>query len=208
MIKEKQKQPKLAGRALGADRHICAFFHSKAEAYDVLGSFIREGFEREEKAVHIIDPARKIEHCRCLEEMGVELPEVLRSGRLDILGWDDALLREGGLDTKRMLALVEDTLQKSASQGFGATRIICDMDWSLETAAGSAGILEYEARLNNLVPKNRDTVICAYDLSVFGAAVAMDALRAHPMALIGGILQVNPFFVPPEEFLDQPGGEE
>jgi hypothetical protein len=29
----------------------------------------------------------------------------------------------------------------------------------------------------------------------------MDALRTHPVVLIGGLLQENPFFVPPEEFL-------
>jgi hypothetical protein len=26
-------------------------------------------------------------------------------------------------------------------------------------------------------------------------------MRTHPMIIIGGILQENPFFVPPEEFL-------
>ena len=29
----------------------------------------------------------------------------------------------------------------------------------------------------------------------------MDILRTHPMVIIGGILQENPFFVPPDEFL-------
>jgi hypothetical protein len=29
----------------------------------------------------------------------------------------------------------------------------------------------------------------------------MDILRTHPMAIIGGQLQTNPFFVPPDEFL-------
>lgn len=29
----------------------------------------------------------------------------------------------------------------------------------------------------------------------------MDILRTHPAVLIGGILQENPFYVPPEEFL-------
>ena len=29
----------------------------------------------------------------------------------------------------------------------------------------------------------------------------MDILRTHPMVIIGGLLQVNPFFVPPDEFL-------
>lgn len=29
----------------------------------------------------------------------------------------------------------------------------------------------------------------------------MDILRTHPMVIIGGVLQKNPFFVPPAEFL-------
>ena len=29
----------------------------------------------------------------------------------------------------------------------------------------------------------------------------MDIMRTHPMIIIGGILQENPFFVPPDEFL-------
>ena len=35
----------------------------------------------------------------------------------------------------------------------------------------------------------------------FGANVVMDILRTHPMVIIAGILQENPFFVPPDEFL-------
>ena len=26
-------------------------------------------------------------------------------------------------------------------------------------------------------------------------------MRTHPMIIVGGMLQVNPFFVPPDEFL-------
>jgi hypothetical protein len=29
----------------------------------------------------------------------------------------------------------------------------------------------------------------------------MDILRTHPMVVIAGVLQENPFFVPPDEFL-------
>jgi hypothetical protein len=29
----------------------------------------------------------------------------------------------------------------------------------------------------------------------------MDILRTHPMVIVGGVLQTNPFFVPPDEFL-------
>ena len=47
---------RFAGSVLGAQRHVCAFFHSPDEEYRVLLPFIKEGFERGEKAFHIVDP--------------------------------------------------------------------------------------------------------------------------------------------------------
>ena len=56
-------------------------------------------------------------------------------------------------------------------------------------------------RVNYLLPRNDDLVVCAYDLTKFGAGVMMDVLRTHPLVIIGGFLQENPFFVPPDELL-------
>jgi hypothetical protein len=44
-------------------------------------------------------------------------------------------------------------------------------------------------------------VICAYDLSKFGASVVIDAMRTHPVVIVGGLLHENPFYVSPEQFL-------
>ena len=46
-------------------------------------------------------------------------------------------------------------------------------------------------------------MICSYELDKFGAAIVIDALRTHPIVLIGGIVQRNPFYVPPEELLKE-----
>ena len=46
-------------------------------------------------------------------------------------------------------------------------------------------------------------MICSYELDKFGAAIVVDALRTHPIVLIGGIVQRNPFYVPPEELLKE-----
>jgi hypothetical protein len=35
----------------------------------------------------------------------------------------------------------------------------------------------------------------------FSAEVVLDILRTHPMVILEGVLQVNPFFIPPDEFL-------
>jgi hypothetical protein len=40
-----------------------------------------------------------------------------------------------------------------------------------------------------------------YDLAKFGGEIVVDIMRTNPMIIIGGALQENPFFVPPDEFL-------
>ncbi|HEV7994864.1 MAG TPA: MEDS domain-containing protein, partial [Stellaceae bacterium] len=67
--------------------------------------------------------------------------------------------------------------------------------------AGIDSWLEYETRVNNVVAQHDDPVICTYDLSKFSASVVMDVMRTHPVVIIGDVLQENPFFVPPDQFL-------
>lgn len=44
-------------------------------------------------------------------------------------------------------------------------------------------------------------MICTYDLAQFNASVVMDMLRTHPAIIVGGILQENPLYVAPQDFL-------
>jgi hypothetical protein len=56
-IRDQNEQPiRFAGSELGAKRHICAFFGTPEVEYCVLLPFIKDGFERGEKACHVIDP--------------------------------------------------------------------------------------------------------------------------------------------------------
>src|SRR5439155_26318218 len=58
---------RLAGSPLQSYRHVCAFFRSPDEFYTVLLPFINEGFDRHERALHIVDPKLREEHIRRLE---------------------------------------------------------------------------------------------------------------------------------------------
>jgi hypothetical protein len=100
-----------------------------------------------------------------------------------------------------MLHLVEEVLQSNTRAGYPLTRIVAQMEWALLDRPGVADLVEYETRVNYVLPKYHACVICAYDLTKFSASVMMDVLRTHPMVIVGGVLQENPFFVPPEQFL-------
>jgi hypothetical protein len=186
---------------LGDHGHICAFFNTIDDEHRVLRSFIKEGFAREDKALHIVDPELRDDHLERLGEAGIDVEEALSSGQLEVCLWQDAYLREGRFDQDAMLAFIEEQLEASVAPGSRHLRMVAHMEWSLLDKPGVDDLLEYETRLNYVIPKYDGAVICTYDLSKFGASVVMDALRTHPVVLIGGMLQENPFFVPPDQYL-------
>lgn len=193
----------LGGRTLGNVRHICAFFHSKEEEYRTLLEFIKEGIDQGEKAFHIVDANRRSEHRSRLMSEGIDVEEAEERGQLQVACWEDAYLKDGYFDQDRQIALLESVLQAGKKEGFPQTRLVANMEWALEDRAGVEDIVAYETRLNYVLPKYEDPVICTYDLSRFNAGVAMDILRTHPLVIIGGTLQENPLYVPPDEFLKE-----
>ena len=194
----------LAGVDLAGRNHVCAFFNTIEEEHRVLGSFYRDGLDRGEKAAHIVDPANREEHLKRLAEAGIHVQEMMDTGQLEVLPWTDAYVRGHRFDQDAMLATVEKLIQSGAAAGYALTRLVGHhMDWVFREKPATNNLVEYEARLNHVLSKYNDPVICTYDLSKFGASVAMDIMRTHPLVIIGGLLRENPFFVPPDQFLDE-----
>ena len=190
-----------AGSTLGQHRHICAFFNDIDEQHRVLRSFIKDGFDRGDKAFHLVDPERRDEHLRRLAEAGINVEEATDTGQLEVRPWQDGPLRGDRFDQDIWLASFEQVLQSGPAAGYARTRFLAQMEWALVDLPGVEDLIEFETRVNYVVPKYDDAVICAYDLSKFGASVVMDALRTHPVVIIGGLLHENPFFVSPDQFL-------
>jgi hypothetical protein len=194
----------LAGVDLAGRNHVCAFFNTIDEEHRVLGSFYKDGLDRGEKAAHIVDPANREEHLKRLAETGIHVQETMDTGQLEVLPWTDAYVRDHRFDQDAMLATVEKLIESGAAAGYPLTRLVGHhMDWLFLDKPATYNLVEYEARLNHVLSKHHDPVICNYNPSKFGATVAMDIMRTHPLVIIGGLLRENPFFVPPEQFLDE-----
>ena len=152
------KQVRLAGSVLDRSRHVCAFFHRKEEEYRVLLPFIKDGFEQGERAFHIIDSRNFPEHLRRLQEVGIDVAQAEGKGQLEVRRWEDAYLREGHFDQNRMLVLIEEVLTGGKARGFSLTRLVANMEWALEDRPGVNDIVEYETRLNYVLPRYDDAV--------------------------------------------------
>jgi hypothetical protein len=192
----------IAPKALdGRNRHICAFFTDMDEHYRVLQSFIKDGFDQGDKTFHLIDPERREDHLRRLADAGIDVEEATASGQLEVHPWEDGPLHGERFDQDTWLAGFEEVLQSGPASGYTKTRFLAQMEWALVDLPGTDDLIEFETRVNYVVPKYEDSVICSYDLSKFGASTVMYALRTHPVVIIGGLLQENPFYVDPDQLL-------
>jgi len=194
---------RLAGSTLSRSCHVCAFFHSKEEEYRVLMPFIKEGFQRGDRAFHVVDPKHRAEHLRRLQTAGIDVAAAETKGQLEVRRWQEAYIKDDYFDQYRMIETIKEALDPAKKQPGKLTRLVANMEWALEDLPGVHDIVEYETRLNHVLPEYDDPVVCTYDLSRFDARVVMDIMRTHPMVIVGGILQENPFYVPPDQMLKE-----
>jgi len=197
-VTRKTEPIQFAGSKLGENRHACAFFNSDEDAYRVLMPFIRDGFACGDKAVHLVNPGQCCNHLQRLATAGIDPERARQAGQLEVRTNTEAYLRAGRFDQDRMLDVFEQLA--AARSDFRLSRIVCQMDWAADRSHID-DLIEFESRVNRVWSCHEDAVICVYNLAKFGGDAVIDIMRTHPMVVVGGILQQNPFFVPPEEFL-------
>lgn len=193
----------LAGTALDAF-HVCAFFNSKEEEYEVLCPYFQEGIAQGEKNLHIVNPAYLSEHKAQLNAGGVDVEHCESCGQLEVVPWQDAYFDESGkFDKDRMLAVVDHLTGSGREAGFSRLRIMGNMDWAAADESGFDSLIQYEAEVNEVLAHNRQPAICVYDISKLTGAMMMNLLRTHPLTLINGVIQENAFYTPPAKMLEE-----
>jgi hypothetical protein len=200
-MKQTANPMRLAGSLLSRPRHVCAFFNNADEEYRVLLPFVTDGFECGDRAVHVVNPNQRDNHLQRLAGAGIDWSAAERSGQLEVRTNTETYLHDGRFDQDRMLGVFEGLAGDAPRRGFLLSRIVCHMDWAADGQSYGDDLVEFESRVNDVWRRHDDAVICTYDLAKFGGATVVDIMRTHPMIIVGGILQQNPFFVPPEEFL-------
>ena len=192
----------LAGVGHNCPLHACAFFASQDEEDRVLLPFMKEGIDAGDMCVNIINKAHREERLRRLAEAGIDVAKAERDGHLELRPWEQAHISDGHFDQHSMLAGLDEAAA-NAQHAHRITRLWSNQEWALEGLPGSQDLIEYECRFNEIWPKYNDVFVCAYDTTKFSGDVLTNVLRAHPFAIVGGILRANPFYVPPLTLLEE-----
>ena len=190
----------LCGRRLDEPGHICAFFDSRAEEYDILAPFYSEGLGLDEEVITVVGADRYADHCRRLEAHGIDVPKAMEDGMLHVLTADDWYMKGGSFGATRMYELVQGALAELERKGRRA-RGAGVMDWALNGGADPTELMEYESRANFLIEKYDATLLCVYDINEISGRMLMELLETHPYVIHGRELRKNPYYMPAFERL-------
>jgi len=197
----KQTSFSVCGESLSSPMHICGFFDSKEQQYEVIIPYILEGLEANEKVINILEGSRHGEHCRCLAENGVSITEKLSSGQLEVLASENTYINGGEFAAEKMYKTLEQTLISASRAGYESVRACGDMVWALKNLPGTDELLEYENSLNLLTPKHSVSLICMYDINSFSQNTLTDILFTHPYVIKDGKISKNPHYIEPSSLI-------
>lgn len=194
-------RPRLCGQEVPRAGHICAFFDSKAEKYGILGAYFADAIRAGDRVVDVVEAGSREEHVRSLIETGVDMRSAVESGQLRLSTCEETYFRDGRLELEAVLDMLREELQSAREDG-ARVRTCGDMNWVGRDPGVRQRAMEYEARVNELVPTLDTTMLCVYDLAHTPAVLISDILATHPFAILRGRLRANPWAVEPQAYME------
>ncbi|OGS42428.1 MAG: hypothetical protein A3K67_03855 [Euryarchaeota archaeon RBG_16_62_10] len=191
-------------RAL-AGVHLASVFRGEADQFGSAVPFILGGLDRGEKCVYIADRHTRDDIVEALMRVR-DVQGDLDAHRLTFLSSDKTYLKDGRFDIGRMMALWASFERDALNEGYSGFRGTGEMTWYTTGKPGVENIREYEARINDIYPRSKATILCQYDEPSFDAELLLDMVRVHPRVVIRGELCFNPYFTPSGEFLAEKHG--
>jgi hypothetical protein len=100
-----------------------------------------------------------------------------------------------------MRALVSRVEAESLGERYPFVRWAGDGGWALAGETSVCEMLRWEALYDKVSGDWQILALCQFDMTCFGGDVVMDALRSHPLCIIGEALIPNPFHVSADQLL-------
>jgi hypothetical protein len=192
---QKPHEPvQLTGVPLGAYRHSCAFFQGIDAVYRTCLRLKSEDRRYVHNTTPVLSRQLSDQQSRQSAPAGIDASVLQRCAQLALRYWPDIYPHDGSFDRDRLNEIIELAQQQGDRWA--------PIAGHEEAAAGDwlRDLLEYECRLNEILPQSPDWVVCLYDFPESCGDLIFDVIRTHP-AVFRGTVQLNPFFVPPDQFL-------
>jgi hypothetical protein len=183
--------------------HACLIYDREEERVEIVARYMATGLKRGEQIRYLIDTSTPETIQSWLIEMGIDLPEVLGSGALSIAPAQSAYYPGGEFSPSKYLEKMPPRFAQSKQAGYSGMRTSSEMSWALHGVPGSDRLIEYEALLNTVVTDFPFSGMCQYDARRFDGATLFKVLKVHPWMVVRGAIVQNPYYISPQEYLQE-----
>ncbi|MGA8539691.1 MAG: MEDS domain-containing protein [Terriglobales bacterium] len=172
--------------------HSCLLYTSPEEQLAAIIPFVRGALKRGERCLYIVDedPATKIDAFR---DAGIPVDEVIKAGAIVIPTKRDTYLKSGDFDPGWMLKFVQDQVAAARTDGFTALRLTAEVNW-IQTERDAANFLEYESKINEIIPQIGVLGMCQYHRHQVGPNMIPGILDTHPQIVGTRGIHRNPTY--------------
>ena len=177
--------------------HLCLLYQTDEEQAEFLRAFLREGIDHGEKLVYASGAPNDTSIENSLRDSVPEFATT-RPGQLTVLHLAQCDLRTDERGSEQWVDLLRREVEEATRQGFPGARVTVEMPGSHGCGADRR-LLDYESRLNDLLPGSSCAVLCLYDQRRFDSTFLLSAMAAHPLVVSAGRVHRNLYYMPPSE---------
>lgn len=185
--------------------HMCFVYDSEDDRRRVMAPYLAAGLEAGERVAYLSHFAPE-EVLEWLGEAGVVAATTESRGAVHVLPAEPTYCPDGSFEPERMLDALREFRAQADEAGYAGFRASGEMGWALQGIPGSERLLEYEAKLNYVFPECGITGICQYDANRWDGATLLHVLRVHPYMVVRGQVLENPYYMTPDQYLQEYDG--
>ena len=183
------------------NEHIALIYEHPEEPFAATVPFVRQGLERGERCMYIVDETAEVEVIEAMRVAGIGVEEALASGALTFHTVQETYLRNGAFDPDEMIAFYADVIAET-TEAYAALRVTAETSWILDDETTIAKFMAYESRVNDLFRDEDAIALCQYDRESIPPDVLCDIICTHPHLIYDNTVCHNFYYTPPGEFFE------
>ena len=183
--------------------HMCYIYNDEAQRKNVISQFLESGLLSGEKAFYFMDVITIDEMNEYFSTLGLDRLLREHEGRFSVATTKDTYYPSDTFVPDEMLDRLGVFYTRSIQEGYTGARVSGEMSWAVRNIPGCSRLIEYEARVNDVLLTYPLNAICQYNARLFDGALLFDVLSVHPVMIVHGQIVKNPYYIKPEEFLKE-----
>ena len=183
--------------------HMCLIYNKEEERQKIISKYIKGGLSSGQMVAYFAEDISKKETNKWLSEMGIHLSDAKSTKGFSLQSTFETYFPRGKFDVDSMLENLKNFYLTSKEESYPAVRVTGEMTWALNEVPGSEDLMEYESKVNEVLKKYPVTAVCQYDANKFDGATILECLKVHPYMIVHGQIIQNPYYLNPEEYLNQ-----